>query len=86
MVEAMRKRKIVHGLSLSYVLIFRNILSCGVVASAASIQKPRALWRCQGYAPPPAAIAASLASVFMLRAVPPSAAEMRSLERPIPSG
>ena len=33
-----------------------------------------------------AAIAASLATVFMLRAVPSLAAGMRSLERPIPSG
>jgi uncharacterized protein with HEPN domain len=34
----------------------------------------------------PAAIAASLATVFMLRAVPSPAAGMRNLERPIPSG
>ena len=33
-----------------------------------------------------AAIAASLATVFILRAVPSSAAGMRNLERPIPSG
>jgi hypothetical protein len=32
------------------------------------------------------AIAASLATVFMLRAVPSPAAGMRSFERPIPSG
>ena len=33
-----------------------------------------------------AAIAASFATVFMLRAVPSPAAGMRNLERPIPSG
>ena len=42
--------------------------------------------RARSRAPHSPAIAASLATVFMLRAVPSRAAGMWSFERPIPSG